>query len=82
MNILYKYKHVYHHVSFIVQTVTQLSCMADMEMIWHKNLLEDQVAIKCVISLVAMAVHGFLYNQPQLLRGLKLKKMAKSTAQA
>ena len=29
-----------------------------------------------------MVVHGFRYNQPQLLRGLKLKKMVKSTAQA
>ena len=29
-----------------------------------------------------MVVHGFHYNQPQLLRGLKLKKMVKSTAQA
>ena len=37
---------------------------------------------KCAISLVAMAVHGFFYKQTQLPMGLKLKKMAKSTAQA
>ena len=31
-------------------------------------LLQNLCLKKCVISLVVMGVHGFLYNQPQLLR--------------
>ena len=36
---------------------------------------------KCAIFLAVMTVHGFLYNQPHLLRGLKRRRMARSTAQ-